>query len=126
MYTGDYSGFFFQVIPDKSGNIWILTTKGDGISLVKFDGSTYTTICTLPVEFSAFPSMAIDNNGIFWIGTENGVVRYDGVNWTVFNNSNSALYSNKVHVIAVDEFNTKWVGTQNGLAALNDADLEGE
>jgi len=124
MGSWEYIIFFS---PDNSWNMWGVTGFLEENSLVKFDGSTLTTICTLPPEFSTnYSSAAIDNNGIFWIGSENGVARYDGVNWTVFNNANSALYSNKVHVISVDEFNTKWVGTQNGLAALNDADLEQE
>ena len=36
-------------------------------------------------------SIAIDSNGIKWIGTNKGLVKYNGIIWTVYNTSNSGL-----------------------------------
>jgi ligand-binding sensor domain-containing protein len=49
-------------------------------------------------------AIAIDEQGNKWIGTVNGgLAKFDGVNWTVYNTSNSGLPSNLVPwAIAID------------------------
>ena len=39
-------------------------------------------------------SIAIDGSGNKWIGTWNGLAKFDGTNWTVYNTSNSGLPEN--------------------------------
>jgi ligand-binding sensor domain-containing protein len=42
-------------------------------------------------------AIAIDEEGNIWIGTAGqGLVKFDGVNWTVYNTSNSGLPDNYV------------------------------
>ncbi len=40
-----------------------------------------------------------------------GLAKFDGVNWTVYNTSNSGLPSNYVRAIAIDGQGNKWIGT---------------
>ena len=72
----------------------------------------------LPTNFVTV--LAIDNNSHLWIGTfDNGIVKYDGSEWTIHNTSNSGLSSDSVTSIAVDELNRIWVGTYDGVSMFD-------
>jgi ligand-binding sensor domain-containing protein len=63
-------------------------------------------------------AIAIDGQGNKWIGTGDGLAKFDGVNWTVYNTSNSGLPSNAVLAIAIDGLGNKWIGTGGGGLAV--------
>jgi ligand-binding sensor domain-containing protein len=46
--------------------------------------------------------------------TVGGLAKFDGVNWTVYNTSNSGLPDNDVTAIAIDGGGNKWIGTYGG------------
>jgi ligand-binding sensor domain-containing protein len=55
------------------------------------------------------------DRGNKWIGTDGGgLAKFDGVNWTVYNTSNSGLPGNSVNAIAIDGQGNKWIGTYGG------------
>lgn len=58
-------------------------------------------------------SMAIDAQGNKWFGTLHGeVVKFDNVNWIVYNSSNSGLPGlYRIGSIVIDDQDNKWVGT---------------
>ncbi|MFC1558813.1 two-component regulator propeller domain-containing protein [candidate division KSB1 bacterium] len=58
-------------------------------------------------------AVAIDSNGNKWFGTEYGVCKYDGTNWTTYTTANG-LADNDVRSIAIDEQGNKWFGSYNG------------
>jgi ligand-binding sensor domain-containing protein len=60
----------------------------------------------------------MDNDGIAWIAS-NGLVKTDGVNWTLFTTSNSELPHNNIYDITIDKTNNIWIATGNGLAKFN-------
>ena len=64
-------------------------------------------------------TIAIDSQGNKWIGTNEGLVKFDGVRWTVYKTLNSGLPSNYVYAIAIDSQGTKWIGTNEGLARFD-------
>jgi hypothetical protein len=64
-------------------------------------------------------AIAIDGQGNKWIGTSRGLVKFDGVNWSVYNKSNSGLPDNWVWAIAIDGQGNKWIGTSRGLAKFD-------
>jgi ligand-binding sensor domain-containing protein len=49
------------------------------------------------------PAIAIDGQGNKWIGAWGGLAKFDDVNWTVYNTSNSGLPYNSVRTIAIDD-----------------------
>ncbi len=65
---------------------------------------------------------AEDNNGFLWIGTKNGLNRFDGYNFKVFkhhpSNSNS-LPDNFIYDIVKDQLGRLWLRLPNGLSILN-------
>ncbi|MBZ0200728.1 MAG: T9SS type A sorting domain-containing protein [Ignavibacteriaceae bacterium] len=56
-------------------------------------------------------SIVIDGSGNNWICTGNGLAKFDGANWTVYNKTNSGLPDNDVSSIAIDGGGNKWIGT---------------
>jgi signal transduction histidine kinase/ligand-binding sensor domain-containing protein len=53
-------------------------------------------------------------DGHIWLGTEEGIARFDGVRFTTFNRQNSGLDHNIVQSLLVDKKGTLWAGTQGG------------
>jgi ligand-binding sensor domain-containing protein len=51
-----------------------------------------------------------DSKGLIWIGTQSGLVRYDGKNFFVFDES-TGLVANEVWSIVEDGFGNLWLGT---------------
>jgi ligand-binding sensor domain-containing protein len=70
-----------------------------------------------------------DKDGIYWIATTpewqggnpigGGLARFDGMNWQIFNTTNSSLPSNNIQWVAIDSSNNIWTATMNGLAKYN-------
>lgn len=64
---------------------------------------------------NSVPSIAQSSDGYLWLGTELGLVRFDGLHFTVFNKGNTpALQSNKVDAILADRRGDLWIGTIGG------------
>jgi len=62
----------------------------------------------LPSNVCSF--LAADTiNNILWIGTANGLARFNGINWQVFNNTNSPMTANEVHGLAIDKNGKIWM-----------------
>ena len=60
-------------------------------------------------------------DGYLWFTTLDGLVRYDGVRFTVFDQSNSpGLTSNRMRSLYEDRSGTLWIGTEGGLASYRD------
>lgn len=58
-----------------------------------------------------------DGQNCIWIGTESGLSRFDGKNFTNYNQYNSGLVNNAVNVLLYDKNENKlWVGTKDGLS----------
>lgn len=63
-------------------------------------------------------SMAFDRDGMLWIGTRNGVAKYDGYSFTTYYSSSAdstSIIHNLIHEIFVDSDNNVWIGTDGGV-----------
>jgi ligand-binding sensor domain-containing protein/two-component sensor histidine kinase len=59
-------------------------------------------------------------DGYLWLGTEEGLARFDGYDFTDFTKANSPLPSNSITYLAAGQNGTLWIGTSSGLARYRD------
>ncbi len=73
----------------------------------------------LPVN--SVHAIAQDLVGFLWLGTEEGLVRFDGVAMEVFDRFNTPeLGNHMVQALTVTEDGTVWIGTQRGVVTFRD------
>lgn len=63
-----------------------------------------------------------DSTGYLWLGTDDGLVRYDGYEMVVFSHDpadSTTLSNNDITAIAVDHTGYLWIGTANGLNRMD-------
>lgn len=64
---------------------------------------------------STVTSVVQTPDGYLWLGTQNGLVRFDGVSFKVFNQNNTApLKNNRIVQLHVDRRGTLWIGAEEG------------
>ncbi|RAW00608.1 two-component regulator propeller domain-containing protein [Pseudochryseolinea flava] len=63
-----------------------------------------------------------DSRGYMWFGTQNGLNKFDGRNFTVYKNTSgdtTSLSNNDVYAIFEDHEKQLWIGTRSGLSRYN-------
>ena len=93
------NGDDINVIEMENDFVWVGTDGG----LVKINRITGNTIFFDKIN-SGLPSnyvncIAIDELGNKWIGAQNGLVKFDGTDWTVYNSPYSNLDHNVLTVL---------------------------
>ncbi|MFO7762591.1 MAG: two-component regulator propeller domain-containing protein, partial [Wenzhouxiangellaceae bacterium] len=79
----------------------------------QFLHETYTREDGLPAD--VVWTVTQTRQGYLWLGTQNGLVRFDGVRFTTFNAQNTpAFASSDVRTIAESSAGTLWLGTYGG------------
>ena len=63
--------------------------------------------------------IAMDSDNNKWIGTNEGLVKFDGITWEICDTTNSELPSNWIFCIAIDKSDNKWIGTSEGLVKFD-------
>jgi diguanylate cyclase (GGDEF)-like protein len=62
-------------------------------------------------------------DGYLWVGTENGLARFDGRHFVVVGGPGDAFRCRMVEALAADPDGTLWIGTERGLLHLRDGQL---
>jgi streptogramin lyase len=72
------------------------------------------------IQSNSLTAITVDNNNVKWIGTlQNGLIRYDEINFVNYNTTNSPIPSNKIQCIKSASNGDIWIGTNSGLAVFN-------
>ena len=77
---------------------------------------------SLPFFINSLDELVIDNENNIWLITmENGVVKYANNNWTFYNSQNTNLPEDEINCIEFDKINNKlWLGTETSGIAYTD------
>jgi signal transduction histidine kinase/ligand-binding sensor domain-containing protein/ActR/RegA family two-component response regulator len=88
-------------------------------ALTQYVYSVWQTAQGLPQN--SVQTVVQTHDGFLWFGTQEGLVRFDGQRFDVFDRSNTkALPNNHVSALLEDSQGGLWIGTSNGLARLKD------
>ncbi|MCK9206301.1 MAG: SpoIIE family protein phosphatase [Salinivirgaceae bacterium] len=112
-----------DILVDNDGDFWFISDKG--LHQFNYKKGTFNLF---PIDFKGllgnsaekeYLRLYQDKKGIFWIGSSNGLIRYDHL-WSrfmVFQNSDGkeVLTSNSIYSIFEDNFYRIWIGTDRGL-----------
>ena len=107
--------YVFALVVDRNDHVWA-GTWGGGVS--HYDGKVWTNYTTRDgLAGNIVYSIAQDQSGIIWFGTNNGLSRYDGRSWINYD-THIGLLDNNVYAIASTPSGELWVGTKNGVSRL--------
>lgn len=96
---------------DKGLNIW----KGDADSLWGESVSIFDR-SNSPIPSDRILSVSFNkNNETYWLGTDNGIVSYDGLDWMIHDQSSVGCEQCQVNDIAIDSSNVVWVAMNDGI-----------
>jgi ligand-binding sensor domain-containing protein len=101
-------------IGSTATDTWIGTTDG----LYKINKKT-KKVAHLKKENSTLPSNNVTaicprKNGDIWIGTSNGILRFDNFSYMVINSENANILDNNITALAEDNSGDMWIGTFKG------------
>lgn len=109
-YNPDYV-FALHIAPDDS--VWV-GTWGGGVA--HFDGNKWTNLTVRDgLAGNIIYSIAQDDEGTLWFGTNHGLSRYDGHSWHNYGIHDGLLDVN-IYAIAISPDGSIWAGTRNGVA----------
>lgn len=107
--------YVFAVHAAPDDTIWV-GTWGGGVS--RFDSVAWRNYTTKDgLAGNIVYSIARDDDGVFWFGTDRGLSRFDGDDWLNFDRD-SGLLDNHVYAIAVAPSGDVWVGTRGGVTRI--------
>lgn len=114
------------IFQDSKGLMWFGI---ESAGLCKFDGQDYIIYENLPEDSSSisnnFPIKIIeDKNGIIWIGTLNGLNRFDRIEGTFTRyfhdpNDSNSIKDNLITDLLIDNYGYLWIATASGLSKYN-------
>ena len=86
-------------------------------SLTQYSRTVWTQELGLPQD--TVHAIAQTADGYLWLGTDEGLARYDGYEFVVFNNANSNLPDNSITSLAATPDGSLWIGTSSGLTRFD-------
>lgn len=132
MYKKSYKNNARQVWLIFSISILSIILEGRTLNGANYsDDKHYENQNERNISFHSFPSeftfkatrcILRDHKGYVWFGTENGLVRFDGVNQMIFENNSDSVNNinhNTITAIFEDKKQNLWVGTSKGLNIYN-------
>ncbi len=131
-YYGDYFAHYtakelstekiYAVAQSKNGTYWI-GTGGKGLVRLNFDKNNNPIIKIFNEKDGLFDpvvnSIAIDKNGVLWLGTPSGLFSYDQKVFTNFSTVDG-LVDDRVNCVFIDSRNRLWCGTMGGLTIITE------
>ncbi len=107
-FTQLYQSFLngYSALLATSNGVWL---GGGGLELygsgtVSSPGGQFPGYCR---------DLAIESSGSLWMATLNGIAKYDGTFWSIYNTTNSTLPTNQFTSIAIDSSDNIWATTTN-------------
>lgn len=113
LHPNENQAFIRTIASDSEGDIWVATTLG-------LFRSTWETIPKYWIGANQdITCIAKAENGVKWIGTRDGLLRYDGKEYVKYITENSGLSDNYINCIFIDHNDKIWIGTESGVSIFD-------
>src|SRR5215831_2339514 len=89
-----------------------------GKALTQYSVAVWSQQQGLPQDTIRAITQTID--GFLWLGTDEGLARFDGYEFVAFDKDHGQLPSNSVTALASGSDGSLWIGTTNGLTQYRD------
>lgn len=86
-------------------------------SLTQYSRQSWGQVDGLPQD--TIRAIAQTTDGYLWLGTDEGLARFDGYEFTIFSKSGGGLPANSITALAADPDGSLWIGTPRGLTRLH-------
>ena len=87
-------------------------------ALTQYSTSVWTQQQGLPQD--AVRAIAQTTDGYLWLGTDEGLARFDGYEFVSFNRERGAPASNSISALAAGRDGSLWIGSRSGLTRYKD------
>ncbi|MBU0558745.1 MAG: hypothetical protein KJ799_11455 [Bacteroidetes bacterium] len=120
--------FIWDLAVDNNDVLWIGSSKG----LIKFEDDTFHLYnkSNAPLITANVFTLTIDDNNNIWFSScvfkEGGIMKFDGLNWTLFTPQNSAFPGSLLGDIMTDGQNNIWAAVNDGINTCSIAKISGE
>ncbi|MGH9841532.1 MAG: ligand-binding sensor domain-containing protein [Blastocatellia bacterium] len=95
------------------GTFWLCLLAGSAAAQAQYRFDNWTTHNGLPQN--SVDAITQTRDGYLWFTTRDGLVRYDGVRFTIFDKSNTkGMTTNRCYSLFEDAEGTLWIGTEEG------------
>ena len=120
---------FTTITPAGDGTLWV-GTLGGGLLKVRQDGTIEQRLQHNPndqntISHNAVKTILIDPEGVLWIGTEEGLNRYNPAQnvWRTYLNGDG-LPNSFIYGLLMDEHRRLWISTNKGISRMETSDPE--
>ncbi len=115
------------VVKALKGAIFVGTDNGLALLTAAADATAAKVITVFSTKdglpSNRIQSVAQENNGNIWIGTDKGLIQFKAKNSVIYN-TNNGLISRDVKSITIDETGRKYVGTGFGLTRIDGSNFK--
>jgi ligand-binding sensor domain-containing protein len=87
-------------------------------SLTQYTRTIWTQEQGLPQD--TIRAIAQTTDGYLWLGTDEGLARFDGYEFVIFNKDHQDLPSNSITALSAGADGSLWIGTADGLTCYRD------
>ena len=106
-----------HMLEDSLGNLWMCSNL---TGIIRFDGRhLYFYSQKHGLAGSEANKIIQDDNLGFWIATNSGLSRFDGINFTNYLFEGKRQNNQRIHSIVKDNIGNLWIGSEDGLYKMN-------
>lgn len=119
------TGFVQVITQGTDGDVWI-GTSGGGVTRLSFSEDSTSAIVydrNSALSSDDVRAMLCDSEGNLWFGTDIGLIKFDGTNWTTYDPVPDRP-RRRVFSLFEDRLKNLWVGTPDGVSKMTENGFE--